>query len=175
MASSDEIAFHPLSLTADVDLVHGWMQQRHVAEWWDLAGPRERVRDYLYARARVMHRDCWIASDRRRPVAYVETFIVPDDSLAERYDALVGDRGFDLLVGPPELLGSGTAQRVVRRLVGVLLGQHGIERVVCECAAGNARQIAFCGTLGAERVAELQDGAVLLAWSSTAQLDGRPA
>lgn len=172
MASPDEIAFHPLRIPADIDLVHRWMQQPHVAEWWGLKGPRDLTRDYLYARARVMHRDCWIASDSRRPVAYVETFIVPDDPLAQRYEALPGDRGFDLLIGPPGLLGSGTAQRVVRRLVGVLLGQFGIERVVCECAASNARQIAFCGTLGATRAAELEGGAVLLAWSSTEQLAG---
>ncbi len=75
MASPDEIAFHPLRLPGDLDIVHRWMQEPHVAEWWDLAGPRELVRDYLYARARVMHRDCWIASDSRRPVAYVETFV----------------------------------------------------------------------------------------------------
>lgn len=58
------------------------MPEPHVAEWWDLAGPRERTRDYLYDRARVMHRGCWTASDSRRPVAYVETFIVPDDAPA---------------------------------------------------------------------------------------------
>jgi len=94
MATLDEIVFHPLRIPADIDLVHGWMQQPHVAPWWHLAGPRDGVRDYLYARRRMRHRDCWIASDSRRPVAYLETFAVSDDPLAGRYDAQPGDRGF---------------------------------------------------------------------------------
>ena len=172
MATLDEIVFHPLRIPADIDLVHGWMQQPHVAPWWHLAGPRDGVRDYLYARRRMRHRDCWIASDSRRPVAYLETFVVSDDPLARRYDAQPGDRGFNLLVGPPELLGSGTGQRLVRRLVTVLLGQVGITRVVCECDARNMRLIAFCRALGARPVATLAPpcSAVLLGWSAEHQL-----
>lgn len=91
---------------------------------------------------------------------------MPDDPLAGRYDAQPGDRGFDLLIGPPQLLGSGVAQRLVRRLVTVLLGQVAITRVVCECDARNARQITFCRALGAEPVAMLDGGsALLLGWT----------
>jgi hypothetical protein len=81
VTTSDEIAFRQLTIPTDVDLVHGWMQHPHAAEWWHLAGPREMTRDYLYARLRLRHRDCWIAGDGRGPVAYVETFVVPDDPL----------------------------------------------------------------------------------------------
>lgn len=155
MTTSDEIAFRSLTIPADVDLVHGWMQHPHAAEWWHLAGPRELTRDYLYARLRLRHRDCWIAGDGSAPVAYVETFVVPDDPLGDRYEAQPGDRGFDLLVGPPELLGSGVAQALVRRLVRVLLHQAAITRVVCACDVRNARLLTFCRALGAQDVATL--------------------
>lgn len=168
MATSDEIEFRPLSAGMDLDLVHGWMQQPHVVPWWGLAGERDHTRDYLFARLRLQHRDCWIVSDGRRPVAYLETFVVPDDPLGGRYDAQPGDRGFDLLVGPPELLGTGVSQRVVRRLLRVLLSQTGITRVVCACDARNMRLLAFCRALGAEHVATLDpppSPALLLGWS----------
>jgi hypothetical protein len=32
------VAFRQLDLEADLELVHGWMQQPHVAEWWELEG-----------------------------------------------------------------------------------------------------------------------------------------
>jgi RimJ/RimL family protein N-acetyltransferase len=132
------------------------------------------TRDYLFARLRLQHRDCWIAGDGSRPVAYVETFMVPDDPLASRYEAQPGDRGFALLVGPPELLGSGVAQALVRRLVRVLLHQAAITRVVCECDVRNARLLTFCRALGAQDVATLAPpaqpataaAALLLGWTS---------
>ena len=166
------IEFRPLTVASDIDLVHGWMQQPHVVPWWDLAGPRDSTRDYLFARVQIKHRDLWIVSDGGLAVAYVETFIVPRDELSERYDAQPGDRGFNLLVGPPELLGGGTAQRVVRRLVSVLLNQPAITRVVCECDARNTRLLTFCRALGAQDVAPLEGGpaATLLGWTSRAQL-----
>ena len=168
------IEFRPLTVASDIDLVHGWMQQAHVVPWWGLEGPRDGVRDYLFARVQIKHRDLWIVSDGATPVAYVETFVVAQDPLAERYDSQPGDRGFELLVGPPERLGDGTAQRVVRRLVTVLLNQSAITRVVCACDERNTRLLAFCRALGAQDVASLDGGlpATLLGWTSAAQLGG---
>ncbi len=163
-----EIEFRPLSIVSDLALVHRWMQEPHAVAWWGLAGPRDRVRDYLFARLRLQHRDLWIVSDAGRPVAYVETFVVPQDPLAGRYDAQPGDRGFDILVGDPRLLGSGVAQRAVRRLVTVLLDQAAISRVVCHCDARNLRLAAFCRALGAQPVAA--DDGLLLGWTSETQL-----
>jgi RimJ/RimL family protein N-acetyltransferase len=165
---NDEIEFRPLSAAMDLDLVHGWMQQPHVAPWWGLAGERDITRDYLFARLRLKHRDCWIVSAGGRAAAYAETFIVLDDPLAARYDAQPGDRGFNLLIGPPELLGTGVSQRVVRRLLNVLLTQPQITRVVCEADARNQRLLSFCRALGCEHVATLDrrhPRGLLLGWS----------
>ena len=102
------------------------MQQPHVAPWWELDGPRRRrARLPRRARPRSPHLDHWIVDRRRRPFAYVETYRVADDPLAAHYDAQPGDRGFHLLVGPPELLGSGLAAALVRTLVARLLAEPG--------------------------------------------------
>lgn len=164
------VAFRPLDLDADVELVHGWMQQPHVAPWWELEGPLELVRDFLERQARLVHLDQWIVTDDERlPFAYVETYRVPEDPIAAYYDARPGDRGFHLLVGPPELLGSGMAQALVRQLVTRLLGQFGIERIVCEPDARNARMITLCRSLGGEVMATLDlpdRRRVLIGWTS---------
>lgn len=166
---SAAIAFRPLDLEADLELVHGWMQQPHVVAWWELGGPLEVVREFLLAQAALAHLDQWIvADDERNPFAYVETYRVPDDPLGVLYDAQPGDRGFHLLVGPPERLGSGVAQTLVSHLVARLLGQFGISRIVCEPDARNARMLALCRALGAEELArlELPDRTrVLLGWT----------
>jgi len=164
------VAFRPLDLDADVELVHGWMQQPHVAPWWELEGPLELVRSYLERQARLAHLDQWVVTDdERRPFAYVETYRVAEDPIAAYYDARPGDRGFHLLVGPPELLGSGMAQALVRGLVARLLGRLGIERVVCEPDARNARMITLCRSLGGEVIATLDlpgRRRVLIGWAS---------
>jgi RimJ/RimL family protein N-acetyltransferase len=162
------IAFRPLDLDADLALVHGWMQQPHVVPWWELGGDVAVVRAFLRAQAALAHLDQWIVTDERRPFAYVETYRVPDDPLAALYDAQPGDRGFHLLVGPPELLGSGAGQALVRHLVTHLLDQFEISRVVCEPDARNARMLALCRALGGEEIARLalpDRTRVLLAWT----------
>lgn len=166
---SAAVAFRALVLEDDLELVHGWMQQPHVAPWWELEGSVEFVRAYLERQAALHHVDQWIVTDdERNPFAYVETYRVPDDPLAGLYDAQRGDRGFHLLVGPPELLGSGLAQALVLHLVTRLLGQNGITRIVCEPDARNARMLALCRALGGEELAtlELPDRRrVLIGWT----------
>ena len=167
------IALRPLDLASDVELVHGWMQEPHVAPWWELAGPVERVRAYLRARAALAHLHCWIASEDGRPFAYVETYEVIADPLGEHYAALPGDRGFHLLVGPPELLGGGAARRLVRHLLTSLLEQPQVTRVVCEPDARNVRMLAFCRALGGAPIATFDfDGrrVALIAWTEQLQV-----
>jgi RimJ/RimL family protein N-acetyltransferase len=162
------VSFRPLDLEADLALVHGWMQQPHVVPWWGLEGPDARVRAFLEQQASLAHLDPWIVGDERRPFAYVETYRVPQDPIAAYYDCKSGDRGFHMLIGPAELLGSGVAQALVRHLATFLLGQLGIDRVVCEPDARNARMLALCRSLGAEDLAtlDLPDGRrILLGWT----------
>ena len=171
---SSAIAFRPLDLVADLELVHGWMQQPHVAPWWELGGSVEVVREFLLGQAALAHLDQWIVTDKEgNPFAYVETYRVPDDPLGTLYDAQPGDRGFHLLVGPPERLGSGVAQALVSHVVAGLLDQSDIARIVCEPDARNVRMLALCRALGGEEIArlELPDRTrVLLAWTHAPRL-----
>jgi len=151
------IAFRMLDLEGDV------------VPWWELEGPVPVVRAYLEEQSALEYLDQWIVTDdERRPFAYVETYRVPDDPLAQYYAVEAGDRGFHLLVGPRSLLGSGIAQTLIRHLVTRLLGQLGITRVVCEPDARNVRMLAVCRALGGEDLATIDmpgRRAVLIGWT----------
>ena len=163
-----QIALRPLEGDGDLALVHGWMQQPHVAPWWGLDGPVQRLVAHLRAQP---HAESWIGLEDARPFAYVETYAVADDPLCAHYAARPGDRGFHLLVGPPELLGSGAARRLVRHVLALLLAEEDTTRVVCEPDVRNARMLAFCRGLGAQRIDSFDfDGrrVALLAWTQGA-------
>ena len=94
-----------------------------------------------------------------------------EDPLRAHYAAEPGDRGFHLLVGPPELLGSGAARRLVGHVLDRLLAEADATRVVCEPDVRNLRMLAFCRGLGAERIDSFDfDGrrVALLAWTQPA-------
>ena len=162
-----EIALRPVRLDADLALVHGWMQEPHVVPWWELAGPADGVRDYLAGRLALGHLACWIATDGAEPFAYVETYRAAEDELAAFFDAAPGDRGFHLLVGPPDALGTGAAQRLARHVLAYLWAQPGTTRVLCEPDERNTRMLAFCRGLGATEAGTLEQPgrrAVLMVW-----------
>jgi RimJ/RimL family protein N-acetyltransferase len=163
-----QIALRPLEGADDLRLVHGWMQEPHVTPWWGLDGPVQRLVEHRRAHP---HVESWIGLQDGRPFAYVETYAVGDDALRAHYAARPGDRGFHLLVGPPELLGSGAAPWLVRHVLALLLAEPDATRVVCEPDVRNARMLAFCRGLGAERIDSFDfDGrrVALLAWTEAA-------
>lgn len=163
----ERISLRPLDLERDLDLVGGWMDEPHVAAWWQLSGPRARVRAYLADQVKLGHSESWIASVDGRPFAYVETYRAVEDPLAAHYDAWPGDRGWHVLVGPADLLGTGVPRDLGRLVVDRLLAEPGAERVVCEPDVRNERMVAFCQRLGARReaVLDLPDKrAALMVW-----------
>ena len=126
-------------------LVHGWMNEPHVAEWWNSAGsPRRSARTWT----RCGHLQPWIAYADGVPFAYVETYRVAEDPLAEHYRARPDDRGFHVLVGDASFLGTGASRELGRVVVERLLEDG--ERVVCEPDVRNARMLAYCHALGGE-------------------------
>lgn len=162
------ITLVPADPDAHLELVHGWMQQPHVVPWWELAGPREPVRAYLAGQRALPHLDPWIALADETPFAYVETYRAAEDPLAGHYEALPGDRGWHVLVGPPEFLGSGVPRELAREVIVRLMREPGAQRVVCEPDERNARMVAFCRALGGEVVASLDlpdKRAALVVWT----------
>jgi RimJ/RimL family protein N-acetyltransferase len=145
-----------------VDLVHGWMNEPHVAEWWGMAGSLEETRAYLGS---LRHLKPWIAYADGVPFAYVETYRVAEDPLAEHYRAQPGDVGWHVLVGEAGFLGTSASRELGRVVVERLLEEG--ERVVCEPDVRNRRMLAYCHALGGRVLAELElpdKRAALVVW-----------
>jgi RimJ/RimL family protein N-acetyltransferase len=140
----------------DAPVVAAWGAFPHVREWWpDLAAPVNDVHAYLVAQRAADHSQPWIATIDGQPFAYVETYLPEADPLAAHYDALASDRGWHVLVGPPELLGSGIPRVLGRAVLTKLFGDAGAERVICEPSIENTRMIRYCEHLGHVPVAVL--------------------
>jgi RimJ/RimL family protein N-acetyltransferase len=147
-----------------LNLVHGWMNEPHVAEWWGLAGSPAEVRAYLAAQAALPHLEPWIACADGVPFAYVETYHAAEDPLAAHYAARASDRGWHLLVAASHV-GTGAPRELGRFIVDRLFEDG--ERVLCEPDERNTRMLAFCRALGGEVRETLQlpdKRAALIVW-----------
>jgi siderophore synthetase component len=147
-----------------LDLVHGWMNEPHVAEWWGLAGSKEAVRAYLATQVALRHLEPWIAYADGVPIGYVETYGAAEDPLAAHYLARASDRGWHILVSASHV-GTGVARELGRFVVDRLFEEG--ERVLCEPDERNERMLAFCRALGGERRATLElpdKRAALMVW-----------
>lgn len=161
------VRFRPVDAESDVELLHGWFQTEHVGPWWGLIGPRERTAGYLRAAEALDHQRSWIATDDDGAFGYVETYVVTGDALARHYDAQPGDRGWHVLVGDPERLGTGATRRLGIATLCGLLGEDEATRALCEPDVRNRRMLGYCASLGAREEDRFPFGektAALLAW-----------
>ena len=144
----------PASPDEHTELLHGWLHEPHVRRWWS-HGDRPATARYLARQRASGHLVPWVVAADDRPFGYVETYRAADDPLAAAYPLTAADRGWHVLVGPPDAIGSGLPRLLGRAVVAHLLTRPGAERVVCEPDERNARMIAFCRALGHERLATL--------------------
>lgn len=162
------VRFRPLDPAADAALLHGWFRQEHVAPWWDLDGPVDRTREYLDRAAGLEHQRSWVAGDDDGEFAYVETYRVDGDPLAQHYAGTPGDRGWHLLVGDPERLGTRATRRLGVAVLAGLLAEPAADRALVEPDVRNRRMLGWCAGLGASELERFPFGdktAALLAWT----------
>jgi len=150
-----EVRLVPVDPIVDLDLVHRWMNEPHVAEFWQMAWPVDAVGAYLQRQCDADHLQPWIAWVDGERIAYVETYVVDRDPLAEHIAVEPGDRGWHVLVGPRDAIGSGRPRAVGRAVLQMLFDLPGTDRVVCEPDVRNTRMIRFCEHLGHHLVAEI--------------------
>lgn len=136
----------------DAPLLHAWLHRPHVAPWWGPDRTIDETRDYLVRQRGSAHLVPWIVSaEGSGPFGYVETYRPADDPLADWFPVLPTDRGWHVLVGPPEAIGSGLPRLMGRAVLAYLLSDPGperIERVICEPNELNTRMLGYCKALG---------------------------
>lgn len=154
--SIDSLQFEMADSATHTTLLHDWLRLPHVAPWWTPKLSLPETRTYLDHQLAQDHLNPWVVSLEGTPFAYIETYRAAEDPLAEAFPVRATDRGWHVLVGPPEMLGSGLPRLLGRAVLARLFADttHGdVERVVCEPDERNTRMLRFCETLGYTRLA----------------------
>jgi RimJ/RimL family protein N-acetyltransferase len=168
-SAATSLRFAPLDRAAHRELLRDWFAGDHVRPWWGVGERIEAATSYIDEILAMAHQRGWVVADADGPFGYVESYVVSDDPLADCYDVLPGDRGFHLLVGPPERLGTPATRALAVSLLTALVAEPTADRALCEPNVRNARMRGFCASLGAEQLAEfpfLRKTAALLGWTA---------
>ncbi len=124
----------PVRLDRDLSLVHAWMNDPAVAEFWELAGPRHRTADHLRAQLDGDGRSvpCLGVLDGT-PMSYWEIYRADLDPLALHCPVLPHDTGIHLLLGAAGDRGRGLGSALLRAVADLVLDRRpACARVVAE-------------------------------------------
>ncbi|MEV5385729.1 GNAT family N-acetyltransferase [Streptomyces sp. NPDC052721] len=147
----------PVRLDQDLPLVHRWMNDPAVAEFWELAGPRNRTEDHLRAQ---LHGDgrsvpCLGVLDGT-PMSYWEIYRADLDPLARHYAVRPHDTGIHLLVGEAADRGRGLGSALLRAVADLILDRRPTcARIVAEPDLRNTPSIAAFLSAGFRFAAEV--------------------
>lgn len=122
----------PLDPVADVEMLHGWMNEPEVARFWELDGPIRRLVAHLDEQFAGTHSRPYLGLVDGEPMSYWELYRAQDDRLAAYYDARPGDAGLHLLLGPARFRGIGLGRHLIEAVSGWQLDAPETSRVVAE-------------------------------------------
>lgn len=144
------ISFRPATRERDLGRLHRWLNREHVLPYWELDEPLPAFVRAFEGKLADEHLVPYIGCLDHVPMSYWEAYWAAEDTLANHYDACPTDRGLHLLIGPPEYLGKGYAEPLLREMTALQFAHPDTERVVAEPDARNDRAIAVFEACGFE-------------------------
>ena len=151
--------FRPMS-AADLPLVHRWLAEPHVAQWW--GQPDQQfglVSDDLTHPAM----DQFILAASGRPFGYIQSYD-PDAWETQPFGLQPGGtRGIDQFIGEPDMVDQGHGSAFIRVFIDNLVAA-GAPRVLTDPDPANARAVRAYEKAGFERdrLVDTPDGIALL-------------
>jgi RimJ/RimL family protein N-acetyltransferase len=140
----------------DLNLLHGWMRQTHVATFWQQDWSRDRWAAELRRQRAGVHSLPCLVGYRGSAFAYLEVYRVVRDPLARYYHAGPADLGVHVAIGDPTHTGRGLGAALLRAVAGGLLAaEDACARVVAEPDVRNLASLGAFRRAGFRRVAEL--------------------
>lgn len=88
-----------VDLNKDLDIIHDWMNRSHVAEFWHMAWPKEKIADYLIRQQQIEGFDCYIIFIESEAFGYFEIYQPHTDPVGATYKVETGDIGLHVLIG----------------------------------------------------------------------------
>lgn len=121
---------------ADLDLVHRWMNEPHVAAFWGQAWSRGRWAAELRGQLEGEHSRPYLVRHGDEPLAYVEVYRVARDVVASRFTTRPHDLGVHLAIGDLQRTGRGLGTAVLRAVAeGLLRAEDACTRILGDPAA----------------------------------------
>ncbi|MCT7659806.1 acetyltransferase [Mycobacterium sp. CPCC 205710] len=140
----------------DLALLHSWLNDPEVAQFWNMAWPLAKVASYLRDQHDSAHSVAHVGEANGVPMSYWELYRADLDPLAEHYPARAHDAGVHLLLGPAEFRGRGLAAPLIEVVSGWLLRTDPrASRVVAEPDVENHRSIRAFEGAGFRRMADI--------------------
>jgi len=173
-ALGKHVGFREVDPDRDLGRLHAWLNSEHVLPYWEQNDPLPQVHETIRERAADPNQTLYIGSLDHTPMSYWEAYWAADDRIGEYYDADPADRGFHLLIGPPEYLGRGYAAPLVSAMLSFLFEHSETDRVVVEPDARNEAVIHVFEQCGFEpqREVELPDKTALLLFCDRERFEG---
>ena len=100
----------------DPELVSRWMNEPHVAEFWEQAWPPERWAAAIAGQLAGDYSRPYLVSRDAEPLAYVEIYRTPRDVVGRHYPADPYDLGLHLAIGEKGRTGRGQGRALVRAI-----------------------------------------------------------
>jgi acetyl CoA:N6-hydroxylysine acetyl transferase len=135
--SGKSIGFREVCPDRDLGRLHTWFNSEHVLPYWQQNDPLPQVRDTIASRHADEDQTLYIGYLDHTPMSYWESYWAGADRLSEHYDADPADQGFHVLIGPPEYLGHGYAEPLLKAMTAFLFEHRETERIVVEPDARN--------------------------------------
>lgn len=132
-----------------LELVHRWLQEPHVKEFWD-DGHRslEDVQRHYFYRSTVKS---WIAHVDGLPFAYFQMALISDESeMSQWKSAEKSTVGIDMFIGEPQLVGKGLSVPLIQAFIKKCLLSYIPCRILFDPENTNPRAIAVYKKAGFE-------------------------
>lgn len=139
--------------SADLELVHGWMNTPAVAATWDQAWPRARWRSHLIEQLAGGYTAPAIVAHGGVDIAYVELYRAHADVVARCYESDPYDVGVHLAIGSPAHRGGGWGARIGAALIDAgFRAEPRCRRMLTEPDARNTAAVGVSAALGMARL-----------------------
>ncbi|WP_221887061.1 GNAT family N-acetyltransferase [Bacteriovorax stolpii] len=146
------LSFRMIDQVKDLDTFHDWHNQPRVANFWELALPKEELLQYIQKGLKDPHTLPMIAECDGVPVGYFEMYWTREDRLAPYYESEAYDRGFHFLIGNPEFLGFQNTDSILKSLSHFLfLDEVRTRKIMAEPRSDNAKVLKYVDTFTAWR------------------------
>jgi hypothetical protein len=140
--------FRCLDATADAPLIHSWVTRPYAAFWgMQSATVQDVVEEYSKIQSSG-HHHALLGLDGGVPAFLMEEYLPALSPLNQAYAVQPGDIGMHLLVAPPERPRNGFTADVMEAVLDRLFLKPGVDRVVVEPDARNAKIHALNSRLG---------------------------